>query len=76
MTSKFRESANEMGEAGLVVLAIEPRPMPSPKGSIHWEVKEASTRAGLETHTSDNLAVSDARLVFQEKVILEQREIW
>jgi hypothetical protein len=32
-------------------------------------------RAGLETHTSDNLAVSDVRLVFKEKVILEQRKI-
>jgi hypothetical protein len=32
-------------------------------------------RAGLETHTSDNLAVSGVRLVFKEKVILEQRKI-
>jgi hypothetical protein len=30
---------------------------------------------GLETHTSDNLAVSSARLVFQEKVIFEQMKI-
>jgi hypothetical protein len=29
----------------------------------------------LETHTSDNLAVSGAWLVFQEKIIFEQREI-
>jgi hypothetical protein len=39
------------------------------------DVKEADTRVGLETHTSDNLAISGAQLVFQEKVILEQREI-
>jgi hypothetical protein len=58
-----------------MVLAIEPRPMPSPKASSHWKVKEVGTRAGLETHPSDNLAVSGARLVFQEDVIFEQRKI-
>jgi hypothetical protein len=50
-----------------MVLVVEPRHEPSPKGSLHWEVKEAGVRVGLETHTSDNLAVSGARLVFQEK---------
>jgi hypothetical protein len=29
----------------------------------------------LETHTSGNLAVSGARLIFQEKVILKKRKI-
>jgi hypothetical protein len=32
-------------------------------------------RVGLETHAPDNLAVSGTQLVFQQKVILEQREI-
>jgi hypothetical protein len=32
-------------------------------------------RAGLETHAPDNLAVIGTRLVFQEKIILEQRKI-
>jgi hypothetical protein len=72
---KFRESACKRREARFVVLIVEPCPMPSPKGSLHWEVKEASVRAGLEAHTPDNLAVSSAWLIFQEKVILEQREI-
>jgi hypothetical protein len=30
---------------------------------------------GLETHTSNNLAVSGARLIFQEKVTLKKRNI-
>jgi hypothetical protein len=51
-----------------MVLAIEPRPMPSPKGSLHRKDKEASTRVGLETHTPNNLAVSSTLLVHQEKV--------
>jgi hypothetical protein len=38
-------------------------------------VKDAGMRAGLETHTSDNLAVSDVRLIFQEEVTLEKRKI-
>jgi hypothetical protein len=72
---KFRESAYKRREAGFMVLAIEPRPMPSPKGSLHRKVKEASTRVGLETHTPNNLAVSSTLLVHQKKVILEQRKV-
>jgi hypothetical protein len=72
---KFRKSAYKRREAGFVVLAVEPHPMSSPKGSLHWKVKKASAMAGLETHALDNLAVRGTRLVFQEKVVLEQRKI-
>jgi hypothetical protein len=72
---KFRKSAYERKEGGFVVLTLEPCSVPSPKGSFHQKFKEAGERAGLETHTSDNLAVSDAQLVFQEEVIFEQRKI-
>jgi hypothetical protein len=72
---KFRESAYKGWEVGFMVLTVEPHPVPSPKGSLKRKVKEASTRVGLETHASDNLVVSDTRLVFQEKIILEQRTI-
>jgi hypothetical protein len=41
-----------------MVLTVEPRPVPSSKGSLHREVKEANTRVGLETHAPDNHAVS------------------
>jgi hypothetical protein len=68
---KFRESANKRREVGFMVLIVEPCPVPSLKGSLHRKVKEASMRAGLETHAPDNLVVSGTRLVFQEKVILE-----
>jgi hypothetical protein len=68
---KFRESTHKRREAGFMVLTIEPRTVPSSKGSLHRKVKEAGARAGLETHTPDNLAVSGTRLIFQEKVILE-----
>jgi hypothetical protein len=54
---------------------IEPHHVPSSKGSLHWEVKEAGARVCLETHTSDNLAVGGARLIFQEKVTLKKRKI-
>jgi hypothetical protein len=72
---KFRESAYERGEAGFMFLAIEPCPMPSPNRSFHWEVEKADVTAGLEVHTPDNLAVISARLIHQEKVVLEQREV-
>jgi hypothetical protein len=58
-----------------VVLVVKPRLVPSPKGTLHQKVKEAGVMAGLETHTPDNLVVSGTWLVFQEKVILEQRKV-
>jgi hypothetical protein len=70
----LKESAHGRGEVGLMVLTVEPRPVPSPKGGLYWEVKEVGARAGLEAHTSDNLVVSSARLIFQE-VALENRKI-
>jgi hypothetical protein len=66
---KFRESANERREARFLVLVVEPCHVPSLKGSHHRKVKVASTRMGLETHAPDNLAVSGAWLIFQEKVV-------
>jgi hypothetical protein len=71
---KFRKPTYETGDAAFVVLTVEPRHVPSPKGSLHWEVKEVGVRAGLETHTTDNLEVSGAQLIFQE-VIFEQRKV-
>jgi hypothetical protein len=65
------EPAYKRREARFVVLTVEPHPMPSPKGSLHRKVKEACVRTGLETHAPDNLAVSNTRLVFQEKIFLE-----
>jgi hypothetical protein len=70
-TLKIRESAYKRREAGFIVLAVEPRPVPSLKGSLHRKVKEACVRVSLETRSPDDLAVSNTRLVFQEKVILE-----
>jgi hypothetical protein len=64
---KFRELAYKRSEAGFMVLTVEPHPMPSPRGSLHRKVMEASVRAGLETHAPDDHAVSGTRLVFQEK---------
>jgi hypothetical protein len=72
---KFRELAYKRREVGIVVLTVKPSLMPSPKRSFQQKVEEHGTRAGLETHTPDNLVVSGTQLVFQENVVLEQREI-
>jgi hypothetical protein len=58
-----------------MVLTVEPCPVPSLTGSLHRKVKEAITKAGLETNAPNNLGVSGTRLVLQEKVILEQRKV-
>jgi hypothetical protein len=72
---KFRELAYERREVGFMVLAVEPCHMSSPKGSPHRKVKESDVRVGLEAHAPDNLTVSGAQLIFQEKIVFEQREI-
>jgi hypothetical protein len=54
-----------------VVLIVKPRPVPSPKSGLHGKFKKADVRAGLKTHTSNNLSLSDTRLIFQEKIFLE-----
>jgi hypothetical protein len=64
---KFREPTYKRREVGFMVLTVEPCHVPSPKGSLHQKVKEASARVGLETHAPDNLTVSVTWLVFQEK---------
>jgi hypothetical protein len=59
-----------------MVLAIEPSPVPFPKGGLHRKVNKAGVRAGLETPPPpNNLAVRGAQVVFQEKVVFEQRDI-
>jgi hypothetical protein len=72
---KFRELAYKRRQTRFMVLAVEPHLMSSPKGSVHRKVKEADVRVGSETHAPNNLTVCGTQLVFNEKVILEQRKI-
>jgi hypothetical protein len=70
----FTPSPLEFRESMFMILTAEPCLMPSSKRSLHRKIKEASARVGLKTHTPDDLMVSGTRLIFQEKVILEQGE--
>jgi hypothetical protein len=72
---ELEESAYEGREARFVVLTIKPGPTPSLKRSLQRKVEEASTRAGLKTYNPNNLSVSGARLVLQEKIVLRQGKI-
>jgi hypothetical protein len=63
-------------EARFMILKIKRSLVPSPERIFRGEVKEAATRASFETNTLDDLSVIGAWLVFQEKLILEQREAW
>jgi hypothetical protein len=44
---ELRESAYEGGEAGFMVLAVEPCSMPSPERIFQGKIKKTSTRASL-----------------------------
>jgi hypothetical protein len=63
------------GEARFMVFSVEPCPMPSLKRSLHRKIMEVGAWVDLKTHTLNNLTISGAQLIFQEKVILEQRKI-
>jgi hypothetical protein len=61
---ELREPVNKWGEVGFMVFTVEPCHVPSLKQSFHGKVKEASTKEGLKTHTSNNLSVNGTRLIF------------
>jgi hypothetical protein len=69
---EFRESADEGGEVGFVVLAIEPCTTPSSERRFQREIKKTSTRTSFEAYAPYNFPVGGARLVLQEKVNFEQ----
>jgi hypothetical protein len=52
---KFKELAYKGREAWFMILIVEPRYMPSLKRGLHGKLKKADARAGLKTHTPNNL---------------------
>jgi hypothetical protein len=73
---ELRESAHKGREARLIILAIEPCPMPSLKRSLQGKIEEDRTRAGLETYAPNNRSVGGTRLVLQEKIVFEKWKVW
>jgi hypothetical protein len=69
------EPAYEWREASFMVLAIEPCHMPSLKRGFHEKIKEASTRVSLKTYAPNDLSVGGTRLILQEEIIFEQRDV-
>jgi hypothetical protein len=74
-TIELRELAQEGREAGLMILAIEPCPVPSLKSSFQGKVEKADTRAGLETYEPNNLSVGSIQLILQEELVFEKRKV-
>jgi hypothetical protein len=70
---KFRESAYEGRDVGFMIFTTKLGFVPSSEGSFHVEVEEATTRVSLESSASDNHSVIGTQLIFQKKVMLEQR---
>jgi hypothetical protein len=69
------ESTNKREEARFMVLTIEPCPMPSLQGSFQGKVKKAGAKAGLKTYAPNDFPICGTRLIFEEKIILEQRKV-
>jgi hypothetical protein len=76
--SKFlgtRGVNQQQGEAGFMFLAVEQCLMPSPQGSFQGKVKKDGARADLKTYAPNDFLICGARLILQEKVILEHRKV-
>jgi hypothetical protein len=58
-----------------MIFAIEPLFVPSFERGFQGVVKEVTAQASLNTNTTNNLLVSNARLIFQEEIMLEQRKV-
>jgi hypothetical protein len=71
----FRESANKGRKAKFMVFTIEPLFVPFFDRGFQLEVKEVTTRASLDANTTNDLQVCGTRLILQEEIILEQREV-
>jgi hypothetical protein len=68
--------ADEWGKAWLMIFIVKPLLVPTLEGSFQREDKEIMTLMSLDTHTAKNLALVSDGLVFQEKVVLEERTVW
>jgi hypothetical protein len=60
---ELREPAYEWREAGFMVLAIEPCPVPSPKRGFQGKIEEASVRVSLKTYAPTNLSGHGTQLI-------------
>jgi hypothetical protein len=41
-----------------------------------WEIEEIMIRTSLDADVADYLSLDDARLIFQEEIMCEERKIW
>jgi hypothetical protein len=71
----FRESADKEWEAGFMVFTVKPWFMSFLERSFHREIKEVTASASLDAYATDNFLVNGARLILQEEIMFEQREI-
>jgi hypothetical protein len=69
------ESAYKGREARFMILTIELGPIPSLERCFQGKVKKVGTRPGLKAYAPNDFPVCGARLILQEKEILEQRKV-
>jgi hypothetical protein len=72
---ELREPAYEWREARFMVLEVKPCPVASPKRGFHGKIEEASSGVCLKTNTPIDLLVGGTRLILQEEIIFEQRQV-
>jgi hypothetical protein len=68
---EHRELAYEGGEAGFMVLVVEPCSVPSSERIFQGKINKTSTGASLQSYAAYDFPVSSARLVSQEEIVLE-----
>jgi hypothetical protein len=58
-----------------MIFAIKPLFMPALERYFQWEIEEIMVRMSLDADTTDDISLGSARLIFQEEIMFEEREI-
>jgi hypothetical protein len=58
-----------------MIFTIKPLLVPSFERRFQLEVNEVTMQASLDANATNNLALSNTRLILQKEVMFEQREV-
>jgi hypothetical protein len=72
----LREVADKGGEVGLVILTVKSLFMSALERWFQGKIEEITVLAGLDVNTTNDLSLGSTRLIFQEEIMFEEREVW
>jgi hypothetical protein len=65
---------DEGGKVGSMIFSRKPVCMPTLERCFQWDIEETMVWTSLDADTADVWSVGGARLIFQEKIVFDERE--